>query len=68
MCRVMQVSRSGYYEWLISSSCNRAKENKELSLLIRVIFEEGRGNYGSRTIKKSWREKADLLAEGVLLD
>jgi transposase InsO family protein len=62
MCRVIQVSRSGYYEWLSSSDCNRAKEDKELTLLIKLIFEEGRGNYGSRTIKKKLERKDKFIS------
>jgi len=65
MCRVIQVSRSGYYEWLNRLNCNKEEQDNKLTAMIKVIFEEGRGNYGSRTIKKNWREKVNLLAEGV---
>ncbi len=41
----MKVSRSGYYEWLTNAGHNRNKQNKELTSIIKVIFEEGRGNY-----------------------
>ena len=52
MCQFMKVSRSGYYEWLTKPGCNRDKQDKELTGIIKVIFEEGRGNYGARSIKK----------------
>ena len=52
MCKIMQVSRSGYYEWLNNPGCNRDKEDKKLTCKIEDIFKEGRGNYGSRPIKK----------------
>lgn len=48
----MKVSRSSYYEWLSNPGCDRAKQDNELLVLIKRIFEEGRGNYGSRSIKK----------------
>lgn len=61
MCRFTKVSRSGYYEWLTNPGCNRDKQNKELTSIIKVIFEEGRGNYGARSIKKA------LLRQGRIV-
>ena len=60
MCEFMKVSRSGYYEWLTSPGCNRDKEDKELTCKIKTIFQEGRGNYGTRPIRK------ELLRQGIL--
>lgn len=57
----MKVSRSRYYEWLANPGCNRGKQNKELSSIIKVIFEEGRGNYAARSIKKHYQGKVQLL-------
>lgn len=53
MCRYMKVSRSGYYEWLNNSGCDRSKEDKNLTRNIKDIFTEGRSNYGCRSIKKA---------------
>lgn len=61
MCQFMKVSRSGYYEWLTKPGCNRDKQDKELTGIIKVIFEEGRGNYGARSIKKG------LLRQGTIV-
>lgn len=52
MCKIMKVSRSGYYEWVSNPGCNRDKQDKELTSIIKAIFLEGRGNYGARPIKK----------------
>lgn len=57
MCKYMNVSRSGYYEWLQSPECDRIKEDKEISVVIKQIFEEGRSTYGSRRIKKKLTQK-----------
>jgi transposase InsO family protein len=62
MCRVIQVSRSGYYEWLNNPEGNRAKKDKNLISMIKLIFEEGRGNYGSRTIKKKLDRTGELTS------
>lgn len=48
----MEVSRSGYYEWLNKLESNRVKKDKELLAMIKVIFLKGRNTYGARRIKK----------------
>ena len=60
MCKFMEVSRSGYYEWLNNPGCNRDKEDMDLTCKIKNIFTEGRGNYGCRFIKKG------LLKRGIV--
>ena len=47
----MEVSRSGYYEWLCKPESGRAKEDRELSKMINEVFVEGRATYGSRRIR-----------------
>jgi putative transposase len=60
MCRVLGVSRSGYYA---SRACirpsKRETRDSELLLRIRAIHEESRGTYGSP------RVHAQLAREGV---
>jgi len=46
-CRVLSVSRSGYYEWLSRLDSPRRLENELLLKQIRQIHEESRGTYGS---------------------
>ena len=52
MCKFMKVSRSSYYEWLTKPEGNRDKEDKELTCKIKLIFQEGRSNCGSRGIRR----------------
>lgn len=47
MCRVLQVSRSGYYTWLKRPESNRSRENRQLVEQIRNIHEQSRRTYGS---------------------
>lgn len=51
MCRVLQVSRSGYYESLKRPLSNHCIEDEELRPQVKVAFEKGRKNYGTRRIK-----------------
>jgi putative transposase len=45
-CRVLKVSRSGYYEWCSRAPSARAEENELLLKHIRAIHAESRGTYG----------------------
>ena len=45
-CRVLGVSRSGYYEWLKRPLSVRKTEEKKLAEQIRKIWEDSRETYG----------------------
>jgi putative transposase len=47
LCRVLEVSRSGYYRWLDHDEGVRARANTRLDQGIVEIFEENRRAYGS---------------------
>jgi putative transposase len=51
MCRVLQVSRSGYYESLRRPPSCHSQDDDELRPRIKTAFEKGRKNYGTRRIK-----------------
>lgn len=46
-CRVLRVSRSGYYEWRDRPASDRARENELLVKQIEQIHADSRGTYGS---------------------
>jgi len=50
MCRLLNLSRSGFYAWSRRGISKRARANQELVQEIRRIYAEGRGDYGSPTI------------------
>ena len=56
MCRVLEVSRAGYYKWLSATLSMRAKRELKLRAHIRTIFDEHRGRYGSPRV---WAELRD---------
>ncbi|WP_423716940.1 IS3 family transposase [Actinomycetospora cinnamomea] len=45
-CRVLNVRRQGYYEWLAGAKSARAQENELLLKHIEKIHEESRDTYG----------------------
>jgi transposase InsO family protein len=53
ICKVMQVKRSGYYDWLTRSKSKRQIENEKLITLVRKIHKDSRQTYGSRRIAKA---------------
>jgi len=58
MCRLLAVSPSGYYAWVVRPESPRAAENRRLVTAIRVIHAESRRTYGSP------RVHATLQAQG----
>lgn len=59
MCRVLNVSRSGYYYWLAQRPSKWAKENETILKLINSSLTASKGRYGSPKITQ------DLRAQGV---
>jgi transposase InsO family protein len=56
MCRVLDVSRSGYYSWAKHNASERQKENERLLLYIQQAYVRGRGTYGSPRITAELRD------------
>lgn len=49
-CRVLGVSRSGYYAWRSRGESGHAREDRRLSVLVRESHERSRQRYGSPRI------------------
>jgi putative transposase len=47
LCRVLEVSRSGFYASERRPSCQRAREDERLTQRIRAIHADSRGTYGA---------------------
>lgn len=56
LCRLLGVSRSGYYAWRTRPPSARACANQELTGQIRAVREQSRGTYGAPRI---WAELRD---------
>ena len=57
LCRLMRVSRSGFYAWRGRAASARAQANRALLKEIRAIHHESRGVYGSPRIWFELRER-----------
>ncbi len=59
MCRVLAVSKAGYYAWRERPASARERANRRLAVDIRAVHRRSRGTYGSP------RVHAELRAHGV---
>ncbi len=57
MCRVLEVTESGYYQWRRRPESDRSRENQALLEEIRTIHKKSRGNYGSPKIHRTLRRQ-----------
>ena len=59
MCRILSVSRSGYYDWTGRPASRRTQSDRHLLRHIRRVHEQSRQHYG---ILKCWKQ---LNREGI---
>jgi transposase InsO family protein len=59
LCRVLQVSRSGFYAWRDREPSQRGREDAKLRPKIRAIFKKSRHTYGSPRIQAELTEAED---------
>ena len=57
MCRVLKVSKSGYYAWRTRPESARAKTDRELTRVIRRLHGESNGVYGSPKIRVELKDE-----------
>ena len=50
LCKVMRVSRSGFYKWLSSIGSYRKLDDQKLCHAISKIYTASRGTYGRRRV------------------
>ena len=56
MCRLLDVSRSGYYAWLQGKD-TREQRDRQILQVIREVFEDNRETYGSPRVYRELRER-----------
>jgi putative transposase len=56
-CRVLGVSRSGYYRWAGAGPSKRAQDDVKLTAEVRQIHGEHKGRYGSPRIHREMKER-----------
>src|ERR671910_761616 len=63
MCRLLEVSRSGFYQWLRNPLSDRALEDQRLLGLIRASYTASHGVYGAPRIFLDLREAGETCSK-----
>ena len=63
MCRMLQISRSGYYQWLHKPMSDRAIEDERLLVLIKSSYDASSGVYGAPRIFLDLRETGETCGK-----
>ncbi|SHM00506.1 Transposase InsO and inactivated derivatives [Vreelandella subglaciescola] len=62
MCRVFEVSRSGYYEWRSRPPCQRDQQDEALKARIRDHHTQSRATYGTRRIQQTLASEGEAIS------
>lgn len=62
LCRVLDVSQSGYYAYLKREKRPVSKEDKEMLIHIKRVFKDNKGTYGAKRISK------ELKSEDIIVN
>lgn len=66
MCKVLKVSRSCYYNWILRG-CKTIKVDEKLNTLVKEIFIQSRQTYGTRRLKVALAQKYGLIVSRAKL-
>jgi putative transposase len=62
LCRCLRVTRSGFYAWQHRPESTHARDDRRLTVLVRVSFEESKQRYGSPRIHEDLIEQAEHVS------
>lgn len=60
-CKILKISRSGFYEYLSRKPSSRFLENEVLITEIKTIFEEHKARYGCIRITKELQNRGIIV-------
>ena len=63
LCRVLQVSRAAYYDWLHRKPSARQKKREDLQLKVKAVHDRSRGTYGSPRVHEQLRRAGEVVSE-----
>ena len=64
MCRVLKVSRSGYYAHFWRPQSNREVENQRLLARIELVYKKSKKTYGSPRVYEKLKSEGELVSRG----
>jgi putative transposase len=66
MCRVLEVSRPGYYAWKVRKECGsseRARADQNLTVMIRTVHRKSKRRYGSPRVHRELKDQGIHVGE-----
>jgi putative transposase len=66
MCRMLDVTRSGYYAWRDRPASARAQRRANLTDRIRQVHDESQGTYGSPRVAVELKEQGMSVSENTV--
>ena len=66
MCKILRVSPSSYYYWLIKKPSKRLIRRLEMGVSIKQIYDWSKGRYGSPRIAKELQRKGKEVSQGFV--
>ena len=63
MCRVLTLSRSGYYDWRGRPPSDRAKANVRLAADVHRVYAQNKGRTGAPRITKHLRDEGQKVGQ-----
>ncbi len=67
MCKVLTVSRAGFYAWSTRQESQRKLDDKRILALIRGVFKSSRDTYGYRRILAALRDMNEACSKHKIL-
>jgi len=68
MCKALEVSRSGFYDWIRAEPSARAVRRAKIAVHLQAAFTLGRGTYGVRRVHAVLARSDDPEVASVSLD
>jgi len=65
-CRVLRVSRSGFYAWCCRAPSERVQRREVLGHRIREVHEQSRANYGSPRVHRALVAQGESVCENTV--
>jgi putative transposase len=62
LCRCLRVTRSGFYAWQGRPESTHARDDRRLTVLVRVSFEESTHRYGSPRVHEDLLEQDEHVS------
>ena len=65
MCRVLKVSRSGFYAWRKRPESKQATSRRRLIGIIKEVHEESKRSYGSPRVHRELIARGEICCENT---